>query len=331
MDAADSFNGYLTTNLAFLLTEVDFWQVFDDELRFASSQVVLDHLERYQHLLPFTVNELLSFTVKLGIVEKSQNTKFMLTDLGRSWATYSAFSTWLVGGYGDYIRRSILDGTQSAAREAINGHYVAVGSQMANSAFMLDAYINVLKEYQPRYIVDLGCGVGKRLIHAVEEVSTCRAIGVDINAEAIKAAAELVAQHGVSAQIKLIQGDALAVADEVRGAIGNDLDVVMSFMSMHDLFNIYGPEEAARKVVKEFGQPKYIWVADTVKAKNDDIQVKEIFSNGFEMVHAMQQINIFPEETYIHAFNFAGAELIDKQYLNVPNTYLMIFKVLESK
>ncbi len=328
MKSEECFNGYLAINLCFLLSEAEVWGLFENDSLSVSEKDLLDFLECKQDLLPLTANEIIQFATMLDIFEQVDPHIIRLTEGGASWVKNKAFAVWMVGGYGEFIRKKMTFPKEGdIAEKSINGKYVAIGSQMANAAFMSDIFLEMLDRYQPKCIVDLGCGVGKRLITAAQRIEGFVGYGVDINADAVALARDNVSESELSEQVKIIEGDALVESERFNNEIGSNVDVVMSFMAMHDLFNIYGPEEAARRVVNSIGKPKYIWVADNVKAGIDEYPVKHIFTNGFEMIHALQGIDLFKLDAYIDAFQSAGTKLVEKKFLNVDNAYLMIFEV----
>ncbi|MCR9137854.1 MAG: methyltransferase domain-containing protein [Alphaproteobacteria bacterium] len=277
-------------------------------------------------------NELIDFGVRFSIFERPDQSSIRLSDKGVSWLDNRAFAVWMIGGYGAYLRNTIMhsQNDDAAPHKSINGEYVAIGSQMANRSFMKDVFLDLLDEYHPKCLVDLGCGSGARLVTACHNDRECFAYGIDINKDAADLASATIRSHDLRDRVEILHGDALERGSELGQRIARPIDVVMSFMSMHDIFNIYGPREAARRVISNFNNPRYIWVADTVKSEPRCGQPLPIFTSGFELVHAFQKIDLFSRETYIDAFEDAGARLVQQCYLNVPDTYAMIFETTDA-
>jgi precorrin-6B methylase 2 len=331
MRPEEAFNGYVITNFCVLLHEAQIFELFLNGDKSISEAGFVRFVESKNQKLPLRAHELIDFGVRFSIFERSKRSSLRLSQNGISWLDNRAFAVWLIGGYGAYLRKTIMCSLNqdTEAHKTINGEYVAIGSQMANQSFMKDVFLDLLDEYSPKSLVDLGCGVGARLVTSCQNDSECFAYGIDINKDAVKLANARVRSNNLSERVKILHGDALERGSELGRSIDRPIDVVMSFMSMHDIFNIYGPRESARRIISNFNRPGYIWVADTVKSDSDLEQPLPIFTSGFELVHAFQKIDLFNKEIYIDAFESAGARLVEQRYLNVPNTYAMIFKTGE--
>lgn len=323
-----AFNGYVVTNFCFLLHEAQIFDLFSNREKTISEAGFVRFVESKNRKIALQANELIDFGVRFSIFERSDQSSLRLSDNGISWLDNRAFAVWMIGGYGAYLRKTIMhaQNDDAAPQKSINGEYVAIGSQMANRSFMKNAFLDLLDEYHPKCLVDLGCGSGARLVTACQNDNECFAYGIDINSDAANLANATVRSHDLDDRVEILHGDALERGSELGRRIERPIDVVMSFMSMHDIFNIYGPREAARRVVSNFNRPRYIWVADTVKSDPNDDQPLPIFTSGFELVHAFQKIDLYSRETYVDAFESAGARLVQQRYLNVPNTYAMVFK-----
>ena len=324
MNPEAAFNGYVITNFCFLLHEAQIFELFLKNSNTVSEDGFVRFVESRNRKIPMQARELIDFGMRFSIFERSDEASLRLAHNGVSWLDNRAFAVWLIGGYGAFLRDSILH--EQTANETINGEFVAVGSQMANRSFMHDSFVDLLDEYRPKCVVDLGCGSGARLITSCEADEACFAYGIDINEDAVNLARATVQSAGMDRRIEILHGDALEKSGELGLKIKRPIDVVMSFMSMHDLFNIYGPAEAAQRILSNFNRPRYVWVADTVKSDGQSSQSLPMFTNGFEMVHAFQGIELFDRNVYVEAFESAGAKLVEQRFLNVPNTYAMIFK-----
>lgn len=328
MRPEDAFNGYVVTNFCFLLHEAQIFELFSKNDFTISEAGFVRHIESRNQMIPLRARELIDFGLRFSIFERSKHQSLRLSKKGVSWLDNRAFAVWMIGGYGAYLRNTIMQPEigEAAARAAVNGEYVAIGSQMANQAFMNDVFLELLDEYRPNAIVDLGCGGGSRLITSCLNDPACFGFGIDINEDAVKLAETNIRSHQLDDRVEILLGDAVEKGSELGSRIDRPIDVVMSFMSMHDLFNIHGPREAARRVIDNFRNPTHIWVADTVKSKSDDPMPLPIFTSGFELVHAFQEIELFSRDVYVDAFESAGARLVHQRYLNVPNTFAMIFR-----
>lgn len=80
----------------------------------------------------------------------------------------------------------------------------------------LDELTKVLSEHQPGRILDLGCGSGSLLVHALS-ASAAQGIGIDASSEAITQAARACSAAGVSSRVELVTGDATALLTGVEG------------------------------------------------------------------------------------------------------------------
>jgi len=320
MNASTTFNGYIGSHLAYHLFHEGIFDLVDK----IKSPSKLS--KREAEITPYQ-DKLINFSEKFGIFYRSEN-GLELTQYGASLKQNVGFFVWMVGGYGEFFlnhasHRKIV---MPILFPLVDGDEVALGSRLANKAFMWEIILGELKQLNPSKVTDLGCGSGGALLDISAEMPSVRGIGIDISAEAIETGVRNAALAGVADRIRLYCYNVLEVlSDGIEKIDFKDVDTVMSFMMLHDLFNIEKPEVVLRKIADTFPRAKKFLFADTFLSDCSLAQQDtQIFSYGFEFVHHFMNINLFHKEDYERAFISEGYHIEKIIYLNVPYTYLFI-------
>ena len=92
-------------------------------------------------------------------------------------------------------------------------------------------------------------------------------------------------------------------------------------MMLHDIFGSKQGIGGLKAIINKFPNSSKFIFADTVKSKSS---YSNIFTAGFELVHALQHQELFTLDYYKKAFRDCHL-IVNKQIaLDVPNTYLFI-------
>lgn len=324
VQASAIFNGYVGSNLTYHLYHEGIFELFNSRNELDLSNVSSEFsLSKYQL-------GLFDYGLKFGVMQLTPSGLVELTPLGEDLKKNVGFFIWMVGGYGDFFRNHAphISPQPPLYENLINGKEVALGSRRANQDFMWNTIMDVLHEQKIERIADLGCGSGGALIDICKELPDINGIGIDINQMAISAGKNNLICAGLDDRIELIRCNVFdAINDPKHVATFNEVDTVISFMMMHDLFNIDKPANIISRLKQTFPNAKTFLIADTFESNDESMKLSDqMFSFGYEFVHHFQNIKLFQKDVYIDAFKAAGFNSIKSKYLNVPNTYLFILK-----
>lgn len=138
--------------------------------------------------------------------------RFALSPEARALAPYRPWYTMLVGGYaetflqvGGQLRPGAGGATRDVARVGIGScgisHYDSIPLTRRLMARASGACTRML---------DIGCGDGRYLVEFCEALPEIeQALGVEPSAESCRAAAALIADHGLQHRVRVVQGEAL--------------------------------------------------------------------------------------------------------------------------
>lgn len=320
--AASVFNDLILSYVIYTFNKLNLFPLFEN----GTTQKEIAQANDYE---PKRLSELLAIAETMGVL-KQKNERFVLTPLGQDIERNRGFFTWAVGGYSPLLENmdTFLTAPTMAWQPYVRGEYVAIGSDEANQGLMQDIFDRVIDGFDAKRIADLGCGNAGRLVDLLKRRSELTGVGIDINPQAIEVAQKNISQNGLTGKIDLVCENVFTSLTEPRPEL-NDVELVMSFMMLHDLFNI---EELRGKLftkMKEaFPEAKYFVFADTCLDEHDhDAQTMPVFTMGYELIHQMRGIQLFPVAYYREQFDKEGLKLIAQHEFGVPNTYLFILKV----
>ena len=273
---------------------------------------------------------LLKAGINLGFVQKNEHDLYYLTDSGIELARHVGYFTWSVGGYGEFFRELGMLATNDTPWSHLrDGGFVALGSDQASSAFMRDILFDVLDNLSFSRVADFGCGNAGRLIEFCERYPHISAVGIDINRDAINLARENIANHNMTNKIEIYCENILNFINNsnVRDRL-KDVEVVTSFMMLHDLFNIDNLKETLfDRLRAAFPAVKYFVIADTVRMpKQENLMDLPIFNIGFELLHGYMNVKIHNKKSYDKAFAAAGLVIEKCLPFGTPNTYLYLLR-----
>ncbi|WP_282131684.1 class I SAM-dependent methyltransferase [Pseudoalteromonas aliena] len=327
MQASSIFNGYIGSHLCYHLGKSGIFDLFNDAEKI-DIKTLTDNKNNEQKSSLF--KSLIDYSLKFGLFEQDQHEKLSLTTLGKDLKKNVGFFTWAVGGYGDFIKNftSINPDNGESFYSMVDGGDVALGSRQANRAFMWDTVVAEFDQQDIKNIVDLGSGNAGALINVCNVFDGVNGIGIDISSKAIVEANDNILNNDMQQRITVHNQNVLdAIDDPALGEKFDQVDTVMSFMMMHDLFNAQDPVKVLRKLRTTFPNANTFFIADTFLSDEQQLDADTpIFSYGFEYVHHFMNIKLFNKEDYELYFIEAGFEITKVKYLNVPNTYLYVLK-----
>lgn len=171
-----------------------------------------------------------------GVTNEAGGT-FTLTSFGEAVYRDRGFLLWLVGGYGEPMRR--LDALLSLGQrygEDVNqdGRWVAAGTTLMAKPDILPDAMALLGTLSFDTVLDLGCGDATFLTSVCRKFDA-RGIGVDLSQAAYAEAGKTVADAGLADQIRLIHANVKAL-DEISGL--GDIQLVLAFFLLHEFLAV---------------------------------------------------------------------------------------------
>lgn len=272
----------------------------------------------------------LSAATTMGILKENQGT-YRLTGLGKDLNRNRGFFTWAIGGYSPLLEAmdQFLTAPDISLRPYIRGEYVAIGSDECNRELMQPIFERVIDSLPAGYIADLGCGNAGQLVSLLRRRPELTGIGIDIDLGAIVVAKQNRDSHGLEDRLQLVQSNVFDTLTEPPSEL-QGVEIVMSFMMLHDLFNIKSLQNGRLfvKMKAAFPNAKYFLLADTcLDEQPHTADTMPIFTIGYELIHALRGIQPFPLEYYEKQFTLGGLKLVARHNLGVPNTYLFVLEV----
>jgi SAM-dependent methyltransferase len=290
--------------------------------------VTLSELTAKRHLDEPRLRELLNIATTMDLLAESDD-HYTLTPLGQDVAKNRGFFTWAIGGYSPLLEAmdTFLTAPTTAWQPFVRGEYVAIGSDEANQGLMQGIFEQVMNKYPTKCIADLGCGNAGRLVSMLEAQSELTGVGIDISPKAIEVATTLAAERGVGERLSLVCENVFTSLTKPQPALAQ-VELVMSFMMLHDLFNISELRgQLFGKLRQAFPQAQHFVFADTcLDERLHTADSMPIFTMGYQLIHQMRGIQLFPLSYYLEQFAREGVELVAQHEFGVPNTYLFVLK-----
>ncbi|MFD7469875.1 aminotransferase class I/II-fold pyridoxal phosphate-dependent enzyme [Streptomyces tendae] len=318
-DPASLFNGYVGAHVVLALTELRVWDALGEGPR------SLDELLERTGADEARLSALLRVAALLGHVALDSDT-VELTPAGRELVDHAGYFTWGVGGYGELMARlsGLADGSLAFGREVgRDGGRIAAGSGLVGRTMMLPVEEKVASAVDYTSVADLGCGDASRLIRLCGTDTERRGLGIEVNAAACESARQHIDRERLSHRLDVVQADVL---DHVDRRTFPDIDLVTSFLMMHDLFELTGDPAGVMRTLRDvFPNARHFMIADTV-AQNWSAHdgPLPVFSAEFELVHTFMDTPILGLDTYEKAFADAGLRVERREPFGTPSTWLWL-------
>jgi SAM-dependent methyltransferase len=272
----------------------------------------------------------LDAAVAMEMLALEDDMLYGLTELGRDLAKNRGFFTWAIGGYAPLLEAmgTFMADPAVPSLPYVRSEDVAIGSDECNQGLMEPIFRSVIDRLPVKRVADLGCGNAGRLVSLLERRPELTGVGIDIAPQAIQVAGRKRDEHQLKQRLHLVQEDVFQALAEPRPEF-QDVELVMSFMMLHDLFNISDlKDNLFTRLKAAFPQAKYFVFADTcLDGQERTAATMPIFAMGFELVHALRGIDVFPLEYYQERFAKSGLKLAGQYKFGAPNTYIFVLEV----
>jgi histidinol-phosphate aminotransferase len=326
VDPATLFNGYVGSSAVFALSELGVWDLLLAGGQRMDSLLAATHADRTGLLALLRTAALLGYVSLDEAPGGGPVTGVALTSAGQDVARLSGYFTWCVGGYHEVLRNlaDLATGERAFGTDVSrDGAKISAGSGRVGRTLMLPVEEAVTAGLEYDMVADLGCGDATRLIRLCRRASSGRGLGIEVNAAARDTAQARVADAGLADRIEIVCADVLGRSG---GQTFPGVDLVASFLMMHDLFNAASdPADVVRSLRAMFPDAKRFLVGDTVGQDwSDPAEPLPVFSLGFELVHAYMQTPILSRSTYERAFAAGGLRVERCEPLGAPSTWLWL-------
>ncbi|MER7016093.1 aminotransferase class I/II-fold pyridoxal phosphate-dependent enzyme [Saccharopolyspora sp. NPDC000359] len=329
LDHINLFNGYVGATVVFALNELGAWPPLLSGVQRVDALAEKLGVERGKLLVLLRVAALLGH-VELhsatAPADPGTGSTVALSPAGRELVRHRGFFTWGIGGYHQLLHglADIALG-KAAFGEDIprDGAKVATGAGMVGSELMAPVEREVFADIDFDSVADLGCGDATRLIRMCSGSETRRGVGIDVDDGACEEAVKAVADSGLSHRVDIVRGDVL---QHMGGRTFPGVELVTSFLMMHDLFEASGDPAGTMRTLRElFPDAKWFLIGDTVGQRWDDPAAElPIFSMEFELVHAFMDTPIATAQAYETAFAAADLRIHRREPFGAPSTWLWL-------
>jgi SAM-dependent methyltransferase len=168
-----------------------------------------------------------------GVVREDEG-RFSLTDYGTAIYRDRGFLVWLVGGYGDPLRR--LDaflglGKRYGVDFTRDGRWVADGTTMMARENIIPDAMRLLDRISFDRVLDLGCG-NARFLTSVCDRFDAMGIGVDVSPAAYAEAEKAIVDAGMRERVQTVLGDVRDL-DDIPDL--DDVDLAVTFFLLHEI------------------------------------------------------------------------------------------------
>ncbi|MDQ3761714.1 MAG: methyltransferase domain-containing protein [Actinomycetota bacterium] len=265
----------------------------------------------------------LRYLAQRGILRECAGV-FTLSPYGREVCRDKGYLVWLVGGYGEPLRRvdSFLAGIKRYGVDYVrDDKWVARGAALLGGKDVVPTAKNLLRQITFDRVLDLGCGNAHLLTSICQDFDAC-GVGIDISSEACADAKKLVARAGMADRVAIIQADAAEVdkIDELAS-----INLVVAFFLLHEIL-AQGRETLARyltKMARILPAGAYLLIAE-VEPAADWPAHPEKFTPEFTYVHALMRQILLPAADWMDLLKNSGFTMRSVQRNDMPGGILML-------
>jgi SAM-dependent methyltransferase len=263
----------------------------------------------------------LRYLEQRGLV-RSDDGRFALTSYGEAVYHDRGFLLWLVGGYGEPLRR--LDamlglGKRYGQDVERDGRWVADGTALMARRHVLPDAMALLGRLSFDSVLDLGCG-NARFLLGVCRMFDARGVGVDLSPAAYAEAEKAVAEAGLERRIQVVLGDVRAI-DEIPGL--DEIQLVVAFYLLHEFLAV--SRDALTSYLADLARrlpPKASLVIGEVEPPPAG-QAGSLFTPEFSYVHAMMGQRLLCADEWAEVLADGGFILREVVRLSFPGAILL--------
>lgn len=242
-----------------------------------------------------------------GVVERDGR-RHTLTPYGRTVCADKGYLVWLVGGYGEPLRRldAFLSGEKRyGTHHPRDGRWVADGAAMLGRADVVPHAMSLLESIAFRHVLDLGCGNARFLLNVCSRFGAS-GTGVDISPEACAEAEKSIKAAGQSGKVGVVRGDAGDLAAITQLA---ETDLVVTFFLLHEIL-ASGREALVdwlRALASRLPDGAHLLAAEVEPPVAGE--GRELFTPEFTLVHALMRQRLISGPEWRDALTEGGFQV----------------------
>lgn len=249
---------------------------------------------------------------------------YRLSSYGQEVCRDKGYLVWLVGGYGESLRRveTFLGGGKRYGEEYVrDGKWVAGGAAMLGGKDVVPQAKELLRQIDFDQVVDLGCGNARLLISICQE-NGARGVGVDISPEACADAKAAVIAAGLTGEVVITEADAGEIKEIDALSSAN---LVVTFFLLHEIL-AQGRDVLAGYLtdlanILPRGASLLIAEVEPATGKRD---AHEWFTPEFTYVHALMRQILLPAEEWVAVLEQSGFVVRSVQRNDMPGGILLL-------
>jgi SAM-dependent methyltransferase len=275
---------------------------------------------------PAILQALVDSIYSLRILDR-RGTDYVLDDKGR--VLVEVARGWLDGVYGyeivyhsmePLLRKQLVYGRDVTRR----ARWVAKGRGHIESWVFFPIAMDILTRDDRRRVLDLGCGDAAFLRHLCRERPQVRGLGVDLSADAIAEAGEMVRQAGLADRVDLAVVDISELAQSPANLAG--IDAATAFFVLHEI--LYAGSDVLVAMLRGYrarlpGVPLTVFEID--KASPETLRRRPGMSIQYNLQHALTHQKLADRATWRALFAEAGFTAIEER--NVAFARTLVFTV----
>lgn len=262
----------------------------------------------------------LRYLTQRGVTREDES-RFTLTDYGREISRDRGYLIWLVGGYGEPLRRLdafLAHGMRYGTDYTRDGRWVANGAAQLGGSDVVPAAFGLLDRLTFGKVLDLGCGNARLLLNVCRRYGA-GGVGVDLSPAAVAEAEKEIAAADLTSRVEVVLGDAGSLG-EVKG-IG-EVDLVITFFLLHEI--LAAGRDVLVRYLNEMSEllrtGANLLIAEVEPPVSDD---NPVFTPEFTYVHAMMRQELLPAEGWSDVLSAGGFTVREVLRCRMPGCILL--------
>lgn len=166
-----------------------------------------------------------------GVIEGDGHGPWRLTGHGRATvgddlvrASCEAFTGFHTGLYRD-LPGQLAGGP--GRRDVVEQGGVIARVSAAFDPFVDHLLVAVVRQQQPRRVLDIGCGAGLQLATMLQTAPGATGVGIDSDADAVKLATSTLEQRGLAGRATVVEADVRTAAGDRTGPLAEPADLAL--------------------------------------------------------------------------------------------------------
>lgn len=264
----------------------------------------------------------LAYLTERGLVEEDSG-RYRLTPYGREVCADKGYLVWVVGGYGEPLRRldGFLAGTKLYGTDYLrDGRWVADGAAMLGRKDVLPHAMRLLESVKFGHVLDLGCGNARFLLAVCSRFGSS-GTGVDLSPEACAEARKAIIEAGQQDRVNVVEGNAADLASIPQLA---DTQLVVTFFLLHEIL-AQGRDylvKYLRDLASRLPEKAHVLAAE-VQPPVARIAGQR-FTPEFTLVHALMRQRLLSKDGWRDAFTEGGFSVIEALDDDMPGGVLLL-------